>query len=221
MNDNDEKVSNPMGEPTPNSNTDSTKYLANEDSGSTSEQSQSLDYPRDNQEQGDSSHDYNYLAEIEPPEPPTSVSFLMGIIGAFLGAVIGSIPWLVVLNAGWLIGWLAFLTGYVSFYGYKLFKGPKNHKFAVGVIWSLSLLVILAMNFVSIAFALQQEDYPVTMENMIIVTQYLIEDGSFLKDLGISLGIGVLGLLGINRNIATYTKGIPMPKRGKKSDKVD
>jgi len=54
-----------------------------------------------------------------------------GAIGAFLGGLIGSIPWAFVYHMGYFVAWLGLLIGFLAKKGYELLGGKKG----VGKIW--------------------------------------------------------------------------------------
>lgn len=131
---------------------------------------------------------------------PTSAAG--GIIGALIGAVIGAIPWAVAMYLGWFIGYLAFLIAFASFFGYKLLNGPRSKTMAMVTVFSFSILLILAMNFIMIAFFLYSEGYAVDMENIMLYIE--IAGMDFIWNVVISLAIGVAGIVGIRKQIDTY-----------------
>lgn len=67
-------------------------------------------------------------------EPITEKHLFNGIIGAFIGAIIGSIPWILIeILTGFYAAVLGILIGYSAFFLYKTFGGPlnKNTKFII------------------------------------------------------------------------------------------
>jgi len=125
-----------------------------------------------------------------------------GMIGALLGAIIGAIPWTILIYFGWFIGYLAFLIAFASFFGYKLLRGSRNKIAALVAVFSSSVLLIFAMNFIMIAFSLYSEGYIVDIENIILYVKFAGTD--FIVDMLISLAIGISGVWGIRNNIDAY-----------------
>lgn len=73
-------------------------------------------------------------------------SRVSGVIGAFLGGLVGTIPWIIL----GLLGYVASLGGlaisFASFYGYKLLKGRLDSRAFIIVI---NILVVAIMTFVA------------------------------------------------------------------------
>ncbi|MDR3085617.1 MAG: hypothetical protein LBU47_04810 [Christensenellaceae bacterium] len=126
---------------------------------------------------------------------------LTGLIGAVLGAAVGSIPWVIAYLNGWIVGWLAFLIGFCAFFGYKLFHGPKKRGAAIATVYLVSIGMILAVNVGLVAMFLLLNDYIVDFETIAAI----FSEGEMAMDLLISLGLGFLGILGVNQHIAKYT----------------
>ena len=55
--------------------------------------------------------------------------YLRGAAGAFLGALVGAVPWFLI-GRGWISMWLGALISLASFYAYRLFKGAHHTTFA-------------------------------------------------------------------------------------------
>lgn len=64
-----------------------------------------------------------------------------GIFGAILGAVIGSIPMIVIAYLGFFSGWLGLLTAYGAYLGYVKFNGFKSIPFAKKTIMASTICV--------------------------------------------------------------------------------
>ena len=129
----------------------------------------------------------------------SAFSYIRGILGAAIGALIGGIPWLIVYLMGWVVGILAFLIGIVSFFGYKLFKGPKNRTSANVIVYLFSIASVFFWWFAIVFLAylgLIYAGYDYTLSEVA---------GSDIRSLVISIVIAILGLIGVNQKIATYT----------------
>lgn len=134
--------------------------------------------------------------------------YLRGAAGALLGAVVGAIPWIVVGGFGWISMWLGALISTASFYGYRKCKGAHHTAFATTVIVAASILAMLGAALASIVISWWSSGaYASLSETLAAVGAYLI-DGGFLmvlRNSGIGLAFGLLGLLGIKRHILDYT----------------
>ena len=128
------------------------------------------------------------------------ISYLTGFIGACLGAVIGSIPWIIALSAGWIVGYLAFIIGMGAFAGYKLFRGPKIKSFTLVSIYSTSLLTVLGVNVAVAVLFIVESGYSVSILNIISVLGL----PDMIYNVIISLALSIGGIVGVNRKIGTY-----------------
>ena len=141
------------------------------------------------------------IEELNANYKTSPIFYLTGFIGALLGAAIGAIPWIAVYFAGWIVGILAFLTGMGAFYGYKLFRGPKNRTTALVMIYAVSLLTIIGGYFVIVAITLFLYDAPITLP---IIVEVLTAPGS-LAEIGIALLLAIGGIVGVRQKVYTYT----------------
>ena len=148
-------------------------------------------------------------------QSPSSGSYISGLIGAVLGAAVGTIPWFLASTfLSVYIGWLGFIVGWVSLCGYKLLRGTKSTVYASVVVYITSILAIVTAFFFSNMYTLFQDaEFADTVEfygmskteaTWIVLTD--IENRAIvIKDLVISLVIGVLGLLITKKTILAYT----------------
>lgn len=143
--------------------------------------------------------------------------FLLGIVGSLIGAFIGALPWLLAFTFGnVIVGLLSIFIAIGCYYGYKVTKNEVDKRFSIIVVLSTifvittSLLVIMpiikqAINGYSITF----EWIPNTLKNWDLLS-------SFLFDYTVSLGIALIGAVGVIVTVAknkdeeagsgTYTK---------------
>ena len=134
----------------------------------------------------------NYAKE----EKQKQGSVASGTVGAFLGAVVGSIPWAVASYFGWFVGWFGFFIGVASKKGYELFKGKETKAKGIAIIVSTILCVILAESvaiMVSLGVAWWQQGEVFSILDVILTYIYaLINDSEFLTSV---LGNIALGLV--------------------------
>ncbi len=163
-----------------------------------------------------------------PPAKPTGVSYLRGFLGALLGALVGAIPWFIVSTFfNFFVGWLGFLVGLASFFGYKLFKGAKSLPFAMVSIIVLSILAICAAEFTGYAVSMYQAlaevaaDYGAVLSSGELLSltfestsEWIFSSemiGSVVGNLIIGLVIAVLGIVAVRHQIFAYTQeGMPL-----------
>ncbi|MCI8341681.1 MAG: hypothetical protein HFE62_00475 [Firmicutes bacterium] len=77
-------------------------------------------------------------------EEQNETSRISGAFGAFIGAIIGTVPTIVLGLFGLFSAWLGFLTAFASMKGYQLLKGARNSKYAFCVITTFSMLSSMA-----------------------------------------------------------------------------
>lgn len=129
-------------------------------------------------------------------------NYLKGTLGAFLGAILFGIPWVIVyVYGGYILSILALLIAFGSFKFYKLFGGKITKKTSLIIIIVSVLTVSILTLGVIPNMLLLKEGYSVSLSNLKI----LYTDGKFmaslLKDYFISLIFTGLGISGIIANI--------------------
>ncbi|MDR0841214.1 MAG: hypothetical protein LBN26_07540 [Christensenellaceae bacterium] len=135
--------------------------------------------------------------------PSSPVSYITGLIGALIGAAIGAIPWVIAYVLGWILGILAFVIGLGAFTGYKLFRGPKKKGVALTMVYGASILMVLGAYVGLACFVLFSNGYVATLGNAFLL---LGEPSIFPpQDFVFSAVLALLGLVGINKKVLTYT----------------
>jgi len=148
------------------------------------------------------SHDNSYMKYTEP-----FYTYLRGIAGAFIGALVGVIPWGIV-GGGWFGIWLGAAVGIASFYGYRICKGAHHTKFAAStvIISSIAAMVIATLVRTVVEFMMYYE-----AENLFQAVSWLIDmfaDGrifQYLGNAGIGIIFGIIGMVAIRNKISDYT----------------
>jgi hypothetical protein len=141
------------------------------------------------------------IQELNSSYRTSPLFYLTGIIGALIGSAIGAIPWIIAYWRGWILGILAFVIGLGSFYGYKLFHGPRSRRAALVTVYATSLLTVLGV-YVGIAIYALKEYYAlVNVSNILLV----LSDASTIFEIVIALVLAVLGIIGVNSRVYTYT----------------
>lgn len=171
---------------------------------------------------GNSSFD----AEIKKPLSNGSVVF--GLIGAILGALVGSLPWIfgiVALEVYY--GVFAFVIVIASFYGYKLFRGKKNIKVAYASVLIPSLLMVYVSEIIACYVRLCEDEIWI-MDAEIngisvqeLVFNSLIHPENMLIILKESISgymIALIGFAGISKIIKRYVDVEDYGKLGKKAN---
>lgn len=129
-------------------------------------------------------------------------NYLLGILGALLGGLIASIPWIIMyvyLEILW--SFMALIIGYGAFLGYKKFKGKMDIKvpYIIGIV---SILVVIFVTlYVIPCLLIVKEGITPTSE----VIAFLYRDTEFksaiIKDLLFALLFTVLGVSGIFKTL--------------------
>lgn len=157
-----------------------------------------------------------------------SSGYLMGVIGALIGAIVGAIPWFLVANfMNMYVGWLGFLIGWASLFGYKMLHGVKKTGYATAVIFICSLVCIILATFGIYVYSLFKEPEIVEYAralglSKIRFTFELLKMPEVLpdviKDFAIALVIGVIGVISTKGQINVYTGKVPA--KGKKAEQT-
>lgn len=150
--------------------------------------------------------------------------YILGFVGALLGAVVGCIPWFIVSTfMNYFVGLLGFVVGIASFFGYKLLKGPKKTVYAYAVVLACSIVCILISGAVGFYVTVMNElaksfevSYGELMEMISLSgytgTSFLIElcqeDAelltNFVTNMVLGLVLGILGIVCVRKPVAAY-----------------
>ena len=120
-------------------------------------------------------------------------SYFMGIVGALLGGVVATIPWILLYIYGnMMLSILAFVIGYGALYGYKLFHGivDKNTSWIITIVSLISVTV--ATLVVIPLWILHNQGYVISFENTMSAFKSAI-----LRDFVISIVFTLLGISGV------------------------
>lgn len=100
-------------------------------------------------------------------------NYLLGIVGAIVGAFIGTIPWILMyIFSDIIYSILSILIVVCSFYGYKLTKAKIDKKLPV-ILSVVSFISITVTMFIIIPICLMgQSDIPISINNLLELYQY-------------------------------------------------
>ncbi len=129
-------------------------------------------------------------------------SIVLGIIGAIIGAMIATIPWVLMYVYGEMIlSLLAILIAMGALMGYQLFKGKITKQLPI-IISIISLIMVVVATLVVIPLLLLgKENLPMTWNNVEILYQSTEFKNALFKDLAISVAFTILGISGVIANI--------------------
>lgn len=133
--------------------------------------------------------------------------FLLGIIGATIGAFIGTIPWILMYIYGNLIvAILSVLIAIGSYQGYKLTKAAIDKKLPI-IVAVTSVVAVTVATFIIIPLALlAKEDLGATFENLEIIYNESEFTSAIIGDYVISLIFTAVGISGIVSNLHKQIK---------------
>lgn len=134
-------------------------------------------------------------------------SYVTGIIGAVIGGLIASIPWILAYSyANMIVAVLATLIAGGAFLGYKILKGKIGKGLPV-IITTVSLIVVIFVTLVICPMVLlKKEGLNATWNNL--ERLYAIEDvkSAIMQDLLVSVAFTVLGIAAVVRSVSIQIK---------------
>lgn len=145
-------------------------------------------------------------------------SRILGIIGALLGGLLATLPWILVYIYGnMMFSALAIIIAFVALKGYQLCHG-KQDKYLALTISTVSIISVTVATLLIIPFGLlYKEGYQVSWYNF----QLLYENSEFvsaiLKDYAIAVLFTILGISGIIKTIKEQHGSVKLSKKTKKT----
>ena len=133
-------------------------------------------------------------------------NYVLGIIGAIIGGLVGCIPWIIAyVYMNMIFSLLAIIVAFGALYGYKIFKGKEDKKLPI-IILVVSLLSITISTLVIIPLLLlANEGIDPSLENLKIIYSVSEFTSALMKDYIISI---IFTLLGIGGTIASIRNKI-------------
>jgi len=174
-----------------------------------------------NESGGEVQTEQSFVPEF-PVEPATvsGVSYVTGLLGALLGALVGVIPWFLASTfLHFFIGYLGFLVGFASFFGYKLFRGARKSGYALAVVMVCSIFALIFAEYLSCFYnvwtfyvkELAAEGMTladVYMDKFVKLCFEATTDVIFSSDVIVGLlfglAIGILGIVSVRKLIGAY-----------------
>lgn len=135
--------------------------------------------------------------------------YVLGCIGALLGAFIGTVPWILIYVFGnMMIAIVSVLIAIGSYWGYKLTRATIDKKLPI-IITVSSLIAITVATFGIIPVIIfKQENIDVTFENLKLIYGY----SGFIRDYVISIVFTILGISGTVSNLHKQIKAGVAPE---------
>ncbi len=118
-------------------------------------------------------------------------NYLLGYLGSLVGALAGSIIWIVIGLFGFYASIAGYAIAYASFWGYNFLKG-KNSK--VGVFMNIANIVLALFFAEYVGFFIQfMKEFPeLDLVSFFSLTPVLLGDTEFLLPILPNLGLGLL-----------------------------
>lgn len=121
-------------------------------------------------------------------------NYLTGIIGAILGGIIATIPWILMYVYGnMMLSLLAVIIAAGEFLGYKLFKGKIDNKLPVILMVLAVVIVTIATLLVIPCMLIAKENVTVSFETIQELYSYSEFSSAMIRDYVISVVFTILG----------------------------
>jgi len=129
-------------------------------------------------------------------------NYVLGIIGALIGGLIASLPWIICyVYLEMLLSLLALPIAWGALKGYQLFKGKEDEKLPI-IISIISIVVISVVTLVIIPLLLlAQEGLTVSFEMFQLLYEFNDFKSAIIKDYIFSLLFTILGISGIIKQL--------------------
>lgn len=134
-------------------------------------------------------------------------SYLKGIVGAIVGGIIATIPWILVyLYGNMILSVLAILIAAGEFYGYKLFKG-KMTKLTPAIIMIIAVVIVSIATLIVIpSIQLSNEGINVNINTIKALYQDTAFTPGIIHDFVISVLFTIVGASAITANLNKQIK---------------
>lgn len=138
--------------------------------------------------------------------------YLLGTLGALIGALVASIPWILMYVYGnMILSALAIIVAIGALKGYQIFKGTIDKKLPA-IISVISLLVIIVVTLAIIPMLLIIKDgYAPTIANFELLYSNKDFSSAIVHDLIFSVAFTILGISGVVANINKQVKQSKAP----------
>lgn len=150
-------------------------------------------------------------SQSESAEPG---SYLTGGAGALLGALVGSIPWVLVATyLNLMVAVLGYFIGWLSLTGYRLLRG----KMGPGTPWIIGISTaagVVTAQVATVVVAFGREGITMTPELFRLALTIPDISSIFYKDLAIGLFLGLLGVWSLLRKVSVQVEKAEMVSMG-------
>ncbi len=133
--------------------------------------------------------------------------FILGIIGAIIGAFVGTIPWLLIYIFGnYIVALLSIFIAVGSYQGYKITRATMDKKLPVIVALTSIIAITITNLFIAPLIMLAKEDIGANIENLELIYQDSEFKAAMMHDYIISLLFTIFGISGIVANLNKQIK---------------
>ncbi len=144
---------------------------------------------------------YRSIADAKKIEANLPNNYALGMVGSLLGAVIGSVLWIVIGAIGFYASIAGYAIAFAAFKGYEVVNAKKTR---VGIVINVSAIVIalLLAQYVGVFIDVVKEYPTLTVSQFVTVTPELVKDMEFVKGMLPNMALGLLfAILGSYRVI--------------------
>jgi len=129
-------------------------------------------------------------------------NYVLGIIGALLGGIVATIPWILIYIYGnMMLSALAIIIAWAALKGYRLFKGKEDKHLPLIIIIVSIVSVTIATLVIIPLVLLNNEGFQPSLYNL----KLLYQSGDFvwaiMKDFVIAIIFTILGISGIVKKL--------------------
>lgn len=137
------------------------------------------------------------IVEIESMEEQRG-NIALGIIGAFLGAFVATIPWILMYIYGEMIlSVLAIIIAAGALFGYKKLNGPIDKRLPIIISIASIVSVVVSTLVIIPLLLLKTEGLEMSIDNLQALYKFQEFASAITKDLIISVAFTILGISGI------------------------
>lgn len=129
-------------------------------------------------------------------------NYVLGIIGALLGGIIATIPWILIYIYGnMMLSALAIIIAWAALKGYRLFKGKEDKRLPMIIAIVSIISVTIATLVVIPLILLNNEGFQPSFYNLKLLYQSGDFVWSVMKDFVIAIVFTILGISGTVKKI--------------------
>lgn len=128
-------------------------------------------------------------------------NIVTGTIGAFIGALIATIPWILMyVQGGMILSVLAVIVAAGALFGYKKLNGVIDKRLPIIISAASILSVVFATLLIIPLLLLKKEGFDMSIDNLKLLYENEEFISAIIKDLIVSILFTILGIAGIISN---------------------